>query len=817
MLRDLRVVLRGLKASPGFTAGVILTLALGIGANTTMFSVLDALLFEVPTHVRAPDRVERLYFSSDIGNGHVVTGSATSLPTYEALRSVPAFQSVAASDSATVSLGQGADARPVRVRGVTASYFSLLGTQPALGRLFDSDEDLVGAPAVAVVSYRYWRRVLQGERRVLGRTLPIGKSDYVIVGVAPKGFTGGDLTEPDIWLPLRRSASDLNIAAFLLSSRFWSGVTILARLAPGVTPEVAAAQATLINGRSSLAASWEKTKVLLRPIQEARSLRSAQRGSEPSMSSDAEVALWLSGLACAVLLVACGNIANLLLARGLARRRDLAVRLALGAGRVQLVRHMLLESCVLAAAGGASGWLVAVWGSSAVRACLLPSMLHSASLLEPHLLLFTVLTATFAGVVAGSIPAWHLSGTDATDLLRSGGRDATEARGRLRSGLLAIQVALTLVLLVGAGLFVRSLRNAETLDYGVDLRHVLVASIDFGYSFTLTDQLYSQDALYLRLLRRVQSDPLVVSAAASVGTPYSGSAVTPGLRASGHDSVPGLPFLHVVTADYFAAVGIPILRGRGFTDADDAEGATPVAVVGSSLARLIAPGQDALGQCLFWQNSGCIRVVGVVGDTRSKGIPTAPPSYYVPYNLHLLSTAFTALLVRTRVPAARAEREVRTTLQTAEPDVPYIRVEPLVERIAPSWRSWQLGAAMFSAFGLLALAIAAIGIYALTAYGVTQRTREIGVRMALGAQRNDVVWLVVRQTLGAAALGAAVGLPAALVLSRAMRALLFQVQPADPLTLVASAALLLAVAAAAAFVPVRRAVRADPVEALHHE
>jgi predicted permease len=815
--QDLRYAIRSLIHTPGFTVMVMLTLALGVGANTTMFGVLDTILLKPPAHVRDPGRVQRVYILQDYGHGQIFTMARTSVPTYEALRDVPAFQSMAASFLTSVSLGRGADARSVDVGAVTASYFSLLGAQPALGRFFTSTEDRVGAAPLAVVSYRYWRRELQGDPSVLERTLPIGRSDYVIVGVAPEGFTGGDSPPPDVWLPLRTAASDLNIAPFL-SSRFWPGITMLARLAPGATPADAATEATLVYRRAS-GKLPSKAKVLLRSIQEARSLKLDQRGSSPGMSSDAQVALWLAGLALAVLLIACANVANLLLARGLARRRELAVRLGLGAGRTRLIRHVLAESGVLAAGGGAGALLVAVWGGAAMRAFLLPGLPHSAKLLEPRLLLFTAGVATLAGVLAGAVPAWQLSGADTADLLRSGGRDVTATRGRLRSSLLALQLALTLTLLVGAGLFVRSLRNGETLDYGMDLQHVLIASVEMGYPFTHGEQ-DRQSAMYLRLLRHIQANPAVVSAAASVGTPYRETFAIRGLKVSGRDSLSGVPALNAVTADYFAALGTPIVRGRGFTEADEASGASPVAVVGQTFARLAWSDRDPIGQCVFLgkNDATCARVIGVAGDTRTGGIRNASPlDFYVPYGQHLFSQPLTGLLIRTRPPAAEAEGEVQHALQSAAPDLPYVRAESLANRIAPMWQSWKLGAAMFTAFGLLALVIAALGLYAVSAYGVTQRTQEIGVRIALGAERRDVVWLAVRQALGAAAIGAGAGLLAALLLSRAMRALLFEVQPADPVTLVVSIGLLLLVAAGAAFVPARRAVRADPVVALRQE
>jgi predicted permease len=824
LLQDLKYAVRGLRRSPSFTATVIITLALGIGANTTMFGVLDTLLLKPPAHVRDPGRVQRLFVLSDFGQGRVFTVSGMSVPSYEDLRDLPAFQSVAASFLAKASVGHGADARPVYVSAVTASYLSLFGAPPALGRFFDSTEDRPGAAPVAVVSHRYWRRQLHGDTAALGRTLAIGRSNYVLVGVALDGFTGGDLTAPDVWVPLRTAASDLNIAP-ALTRRSWSGITMVARLAPGVTPAAASAQATLAYtpGRQ------EKAKILLRPIQEARTLRSAQATSGPGRSAEAEVAFWLGGLALAVVLVACANAANLLLVRGLARRRELAVRLALGAGRARVIRQMLVESVMLAAAGGLAALLVARWGGAAARAFLLPDLPDSVNLLEPRLLVFTAVVATLAGLVAGSAPAWQLSGADAAAHLRSGGRDVTTTRGRLRSTLLAVQVALTLTLLVGAGLFVRSLRNAVTLDYGLDLQHVLIASVEMGggmgHGVAPGGQEDPQSALYLRLLGHIRTNPAVARVAASAGTPYAGLGYAlAGLKVSGRSSVPAEfadnAAFNTVTADYFATAGTPIVRGRGFTETDEVLGAPPVTVVSGAFARLAWPDRDPIGQCIFVgkNDSICAQVIGVAGDTRNDGPREARTIvFYLPQGQHLFSAPLDGLLIRTPGPASEAQAQVQRALQTAEPDLPYVDVQSLADRIAPAWHSWRLGAAMFTAFGLLALIVAALGLYAVTAYGVTQRTQEIGVRMALGAQRIDVVWLAVSQVLRAVAIGAAAGVLGALLLSRVVRALLFGVQPADPLTLVVSIGLLLVVAAAAAFVPALRAARTDPMEALRLE
>jgi putative ABC transport system permease protein len=819
-MNDLRLAVRGLRANAGFTAAVVVTLALGVGANTTMFSVLDTLLLKSPAHVRDGGHVARAYFRWT-GDGAPSIDPTASVPSYESLSGAAGLSATAASFDARLSEGVGAEARPVDVRAVTASYFPLLGVRPAQGRFFDATDDRQGATPVAVVSFRYWQRILGGAADVLQRTLPIGRFIYSVVGVAPEGFTGADLDEPDVWLPLRVATPDLwPTNPMALTSRGSHWIQTLVRLAPGQTLASAASLATFAHRRAAVGSDRPAdtlASVVLGPIQEARG---------PTMSSNAQVALWVGALAVIVLLVACANVANLLVARGLRRSRELAVRAGLGASRGRLARQLLVESLVLAAAGALAGLLVAVWGGSAVRAFLLPSLPTRMSLLDPRVLAFTGLAAMATGLVAGVAPAWHASRTDVAERLRSGGRDVSTTRGRLRSALLAAQVALTLVLLVGAGLFVRSLRNVETLDYGLDADHLLTADVDTRIAaMACTDcvggPVDRQSAVYLALLRHIQANPAVASAAASVGTPF-GWRFSVHFRASGVDSLPSTrgPYVNAVTSDYFAAVGTRIVLGRGLTAADQERTAPPVAVVDRTLARLAWPGRSAIGQCLYLNrnDSTCVQVVGVAQAARLRGASEAPaPTYYVPLGQQLVPFPISSLIIRTRGAAQLTGGVIQQALQRAEPGLPFVHVTVVADALARGWRSWRLGATMFTVFGALALAIASLGLYAVTAYGVAQRTQEIGVRMALGARRGDVVRLAVGQALRATAVGAGVGLLAALWLSRTMRALLFQVQPADPTKLVASIALLLVVATAAAALPARRATRVDPMEALRNE
>ena len=866
LIQDLRYAVRGLFRSPGFAVAVILTLALGIGANTTMFGVIDTLLLKPPAGVRDASQVRRIYFRLGgtvltLGGPGGNTVPSTTYPAYEALRTVHAFADVAAFTDGQVSAGRGAEAQPLRVRAVSASYFPLLGARPALGRLFDSTEDRLDGIPVVVVSHSYWMRRLGGAPDVLGRTVAIGPFVYTVIGVAPDGFTGAELDEPDLWLPIRQAAP-LLVSAEALTSWNYMWVQAIARLAPGVTDAGAASEAQLAYDRAQQAAGTAffggppsglgprpvlrggggvppgapaggapraapqrpQTAVLLAPIQAARG---------PGMTEDAKVALWVGAIALAVLLVACANVGNLLLARGLRRRTELAVRAGLGAGRGALVRQLLAESVLLSLAGGVAALLVALWGGAAIRAYLLPGGAAATGLLDPRVLAFTGGLALVTGVLAGLAPAWQASRTDIAGALRSSGRDAGAGRGRLRSVLLATQVALTLVLLVGAGLFVRSLRHAQTLDYGLDLEHLLLAGVQQrGANVSVSRQtsgpaeegaVDEQSAQYLRMREHIQADPAVAGVDAMAGTPYQ-SAMMISIRVSGRDTLPrvagGGPFLMIVTPTYFTTVGTRILQGRGFSDTD-VKGSTPVAVVGQSFARFAWPDRDPIGQCIFLGMGGtptCIQVVGVAADVRNLSV-TRPTTmtWYLAFEQHLAPMPLDGLVIRSHGPAERVEGQVQHALQISEPDLPYVRIRTLTEALAPQWRSWKLGATMLTAFGLLALLIASLGLYGVTAYGVAQRTQEFGVRLALGAGRRNVVGVAVAQALRATAIGGVIGMALAYALGRAVSSLLFGVKPADPAAVLGAVAVLLAVAAVAAYFPARRAAAIDPMEALRYE
>jgi len=691
----------------------------------------------------------------------------------------------------------------VHVVLASASYFPLLGVRPALGRFYLADEDRPGGPAVVVLSYGFWRTAFQGDSGILGRQLQLGRSSYTVVGVAPERFTGVNLENVDAWVPLTASTPELMGPGSLNRGSYF--LEIIGRLGPG-GKEAAEREATLAFRAEEVYAGVDSTAVaLLGPVQHARG---------PEMSQNATVSLWLSAVSVIVLLVACANVANLLLARALQRQREIAVRLALGASRLRLARQLVTESVLLALAGGVAALLVTLWAGPVIRAFLLPDMPALASAVDARVLLFTGSVALLTGFLAGCVPALQVGRADLTPALKAGAREGRYRRSRLRSGLLVGQVALTVTLIVGAGLFVRSLRNVAGQDFGFDPAHTLLATMDLRAAGYRPGQI---NQLNLQMLSRLEALPGVGAAAATIGHPF-GWATASSVSVPGRDSIPQLkgggPYYQRVTPGYFAAMGTPV-RGRAFTPAD--RGA-PVAIVSETMARLLWAGETAIGQCFFvGSDKRCAEIVGVVPDARRfSAVEDVAMHFYVPFTPD--SSAFiTALVVRARGRPEDLVAPVRAAMQETAANLPYAAVTPLADLVAPSIRPWRLGTTMFGVFAGLALVLAAVGLYGVLSYTVAQRSHEIGIRMAMGARRGNVLALMVGQGVRIAALGAGIGALAALAGGRVLSSLLYGVSPRDPVVLLGAAVIPLVVAAVASYVPARRAAKVDPVVALRYE
>ena len=822
LVQDCRYAIRTLRRRPGFVATAVLCLAVGIGANATMFGVVDALLLRPPAQVRDPGG---LYWIRVAQRASAVAGGFTSYDRlgysdYANFSRSPSVTGAAAYATSDESFGRGADARQVNVLRITHTFMPLLDVQPALGRFFGADEDRVGATPVAVLSYGLWQGQFAGAPDVIGRAVRVNTTLYTVVGVAPRDFNGVDRTRVDLYLP---PVAGNPYASEILEMPCCS-VDVLVRLQRGVGPERLAGELNTLyhNARSGDTARAADAIVV------ASSTQKLAMGSAQQIQN-ATVAVCLAGMAAVVLLVVCANVASLLLTRAVGRRREIAVRLALGIGRGRLIRMLMTESLMLAALGGVVSLVVGQWGGGLVRAALLSDIAMGSSMMDPRVLAVTVAATVLTGVACGLVPVLHTTRPDLTTALKAGERTGTERRSRTLSVLLVAQVALTLVLLAGAGLFVRSLRNLDRLDLGFDVTTVLVAPAGtvhmLGYTPVQTDR-YSHE-----LRDRVAGLPGVRSAALASGGPfadwYSMPVAIPGgaadtvmqMRAGG------------VTPDFFGTLGMSLRGGRNFSSADRA-GAPRVAIVNETMARRYWPAGDAVGKCIQIGSAyndtrpdtmPCTTVVGIVhparqGDLFHQPIQDEQPTaeYYVPFDQQALADRlpYAALYVRTAGEAERAVPLVRRTMESLAPDLPYPDVVALSSALAPQIRPWRLGVQMFGVFGGIALLLAVVGLYGVLAFHVTQRTHEIGVRVALGAQRDDVHSLVMGQGFVLGALGIAIGLGVVLIAAPALGRLVYGVSPRDPLVLVSAAVTLLTVVAIASYLPARRAAAIDPMRAL---
>ena len=817
--QDIRYAARGMRKNPGFTAAVVITLALGIGANATMFGVVDRLLLQMPSHLRSPDEVHRLYLTANGDNFGIMLGSNQSYRRYQDLiTNTRSASQIAAYYEAEPVFGVGEGAREEPAGFVSASFWPLFGVQPALGRFFTPAEDQLpqGTP-VAVLGYGYWQTRFAGARDVLGKTVRIGRSDYTIIGVTPPGFSGLSLRSVAAFIPITAGGADI-FAQIGVGDRWQQSYRVgwlqtLVRRKPNVSVDAAAADFT-----NAYRLSLESQRPTDRPgsLPRADSLRaraelaSVIQDRGPRRSQEATVAVWLVGVSVLVLLMACANVANLLVARAIRRRREIAVRLAIGVSRGRLLTQLLSESTLLAIAGGAVGVLVAQWGGGLLRGLLLPDVEWTAAALDPRVIGVTVLLALAAGILTGLAPLRQLSRTDVVSDLRTGGRGVSLRGSRLRRGLLVLQGAISVVLLIGAGLFVRSFHNVRSLDLGFQPDQVMVAEL--SARGTPIDS-----ARRIELMNGLRERALAVGgvqdAAHTLTIPFSlewnQRLFVPGIDTA---AMRDLFYINPVGPRYFETMGTPLVRGREITDADRV-GGQPVAVLSQAAVRRVWPSEDPLGKCVKLDADGpCHVVVGIAGDIRA-GFDEGPGRH-----VYVAATQVPApdsrLFIRTRGDAATQVEAVRRALQETVPGFAYVNVRTLASIVAPQMRSWRLGATMFTIFGVLALVVAAIGLYSVVAYDVSQRTRELGVRVALGANAGSVLRLVVGEGVRVVGLGLALGAIAALAMAGKVTPLLYEVSAKDPMTYVGVIGVLLVVAVVASLAPAMRAARVDPNVAL---
>jgi predicted permease len=822
MIADLQYAVRQLARAPGFTLLVVVCLALGIGANVATFGAVDALLYRPPAGVHDPATLRRLRIEMPKTPGQqIFFNLGFSTPDVGALRARrETFASIAAYSEGRSFVDGGGFTGDADVTVVGPDYFGTLGVRPALGRLFAGAEASAGASApVVVLGHAFWQRALGSDRSIVGRSLRVNGRPLTVVGVAAPGFGGTELQPAALFVPL--GMGDLTgYAREQLQAPENKWLSAVARLAPGVDPRRAAAvAATVLKGVDAAQP---------RPVLgfEAKGGRSVQApalheyfaagfGTPP-------IPIWLLGATGAVLVVVCANVANLLLLRAERRRREIATRLAIGAARGRVARQLFAEGLALALLGGALGLAVAAAGARLFQ--LVPSMPPIEGLIDARAVLFGGAVTLLTTLGFALAPALLATRGGAGELLRSGSR-ATTRRAPLRAALLVVQFAVSLALLGAGGLFVRSLRNVNAVDVGFDARRTLAVKVDWR-AFGITPP-EARGALG-RARERVRGRAGVEHASLAMLAPFSGASMAslhvPG-RAS-LDELSGVPggmfFTNTVDTAYFRTLGVPVVRGR--VPLPTASKTEREIAISETFERRVFPGVDPIGRCVSSDDKGsdCLRIVGIVRDARFLSVtrPPAPIFYRV---VGEDGEGASTLLVRLRPDADPARvREgaeaVRAALVAAEPRIRFASVAPVADGMLRSALApYRLAATTFTAFGVLALLLAAVGLYGVVAYAVTQRTNEFGIRMALGARAVDVRRLVLRQGVRTALVGGAVGAGAAVAIGRALRSRLYGVDPLDPVSLLVVGALLATVTLVAAWLPARRASRVDPVVALRAE
>jgi predicted permease len=807
--QDLRYAARMLGKNPGFAVIAVLTLGLGLGANTAIFSLVNTALLR-PLPVERPDRLVTLNNGADRR-----MFPAFSYPNYKDFRDRnDVFTGLMGYRFAQLSLSH--DGVNERLWGflVTGNYFETLGVKAALGRVISAEDDQSpGAHPVAVVSYKCWRQRFGGEPGVIGKNVIVNGQSYTVIGVAQPGFSGTEvIVTPEMWFPMTMQAQ-IEPGLQWLDDREWKTVTVMGRLKPGVG--VQKAQTAL----NSIAQQLEREYPTVNEGMQVSLFSpglvgSAMRGA---IIGFAGLLMVVVGMA---LLLACANLANLSLARATERRHEVAVRLSLGASRFRVMRQLLTESLLLAAGGGVLGLLLAVWLAKLTAAIKLPIDVPLATELQVDMrvFFFACLVSLGAGLLFGLLPAWQATKTDLVSALKSDASFSSLQRSRLKSGMIVLQVALSLSLLIGGGLMARALMQAQTINLGYDPQNVVELSFDLrlqGYDSSQGREFQK------RLLQRVLALPGVESAAMAniipVDLHISSEAVSiEGKEPSRLANAPRA-LTSSVTPGYFRAMNTRLLRGRDFTEYDD-DKAARVAIVNESFARRFWPGEDPIGKrfALGGAESPKMEVVAVAQDGKYTGLnETQWPFVYRPQWQNRVGA--TTMVVRAEADPQKVIVLIRRELQQLDPNLPVASARPLVERLSLALLPARIVASALGGFGLMALLLAAIGIYGVISYTVSKRAREIGVRMALGAQRGDVLKLIMTQGMTLTLIGVAIGLLAATGLTRLMKSVLFGVSATDPLTYVSVAALLMLVALLACYIPARRATKVDPMIALRCE
>jgi len=806
LFKDIRYAIRGLRKRPGFTFVAVITLALGIGANTAIFSVVNAVLLK-PLAFKDPDRLVIVWEDAAfVGFPRNTPAPANYFDWKSQNRS---FEDMAATAPTSFNLTGDGDPERVAAHQVSENFFPLLGVQPLLGRTFLQEEDREGGNKVVLLSYQLWQTRYGGAADIVNRNIQMNGEKYTVVGVMPAGFQFLD-KEVRVWVPLALDKEEQ-------ANRGGHYLSVVARLKPDIG--VAQAQADMSALMANMAHDHPnemfdgKLGAVVLPLRE-------------QLVGDSRKPLLVLLVAVAfVLLIACANVAGLLLARAVSRRREIALRVALGASSLRVVRQLLTESLLLATAGGALGAILAWWSFGFLQKLVPEALSVSTSLhLDIKVLLFAFLISLTTGVVFGLVPALQSAKVDLNETLKQSSSRATST-GRLRSSMIVFEVALSIVLLVGAGLLIQTLFHLFNQysemqpDKILTMRTVLPR-------MTKYKEPAKRAAFYEQVLERVEHLPGVVAAGYTTSVPLAWKGGTTGIYPEGlKDPIPGMAFdacHRQVSSDYLQTMKIPLRQGRYLTRQDNQQ-SLPVAVINETMARQYWPGQSALGRRFKLgdpnEDIPWVEIVGIVGDVRQMGLDEAVKAeMYLPYQ-QVKQPWFIPrdLAIRTTGESSRLVGAVRQAIRDVDPDQPISNVATMSELLGEEAGQRRLGMIMLAAFSVLALLLASIGIYGVLAYFVTQHTNEIGVRLALGATPRNILLMIVKRGMGLTLLGISIGLAASFALTRLMTSLLFEVKAVDPLTFLFVPLLLAVAALLACSIPARRAMKVDPLVALRYE
>ena len=829
-VQDLRYGVRTTLKNPGFAAVAALTLALGIGANTAIFSLINAALLEM-LPVAHPERLVTIGCSAD---------DAFPYPAYKQLRDRNQVFSGVLAFRRFEDFDLEVDGHAGLAKGqvVSGNYYSVLGVNAILGRTIAPDDDRVaGGGPVAVISYDYWAKRFNRDASAVGKKIEINGSPFTLIGVTPPDFFGLVPGSPiDVTIPIcmvaqvRPEWAVAGTPYSVLSAPFRNWLYLMARLGPGVTEQHALANADPIYRQSMREAAdgmgglpFNSPRVREMYLQFRLRLEPGGRGLATLRQQFSRPLLILMAAVGLLLLISCANVANLMLARASVRQREIAVRIALGAGRRRLVRQLITESALLALAGGAGGLLLAVWATSS----LLALMSHASSPIslsahpDARVLAFTALVSFFTAILFGLVPAVRTTEPSVSGLKESGRiLGGMRSQSRLGKALVVSQVALSLVLLVGAGLLVRSLRNLRGFYPGFNAQHVLLVSMNPSLVGYKEEQVVG---LYQRLMAEIKAFPGVRSASFSDFSPLAQRLSFTMPTVEGYTPRPGETtpvMVNIIGPEYFKALETPVLLGREFTQAD-AAGAVKVGIINQAMARHFFGDANPIGRRFsipgYRADSSWLEIVGVIQDAKYQNLrDQAPPQAYVPF-LQSPESGYVTIEVRASTEPSNLAAGVRRIIQRADSRLPVFDVKTLTEQADESLVQDRLVASFSTLFGLLALALASVGLYGVMAHAVSRRTNEIGIRMALGAQPRQILDMVMQETLWLVVLGVAIGIPIAMVASRLIRSELYGLSPNDPFTILITTLVMLGVASLAGYLPARRATKVDPIVALRYE